>query len=227
LVELPTIAPNYNDKKILIFMVIGLIFIAIFFYFMSSIVGKVPVSRINCMNSHYKWKLVTGTSVDYVGQKATTKLDDTVRFFKNPLAGMEGKDTTDIITLNCEYEEVSQEQVEKQLVALKLANETQQVQFQVTKAKQVSKEFLKDRTSEGLAYEDVCSELEGLKPFKRSNWVLLEAQKLKLSGMSLYGCSAIDIYTAPATTTDEAEVEAEVEIEVDVGAEIEMQEQKE
>ena len=165
MVELPTIAPNYNDKKILIFMVIGLIFIAIFFYFMRNIVGKVPLSRIDCMNSHYKWKLVTGTSVDYIGQKATTKLDDTVRFFNNPLAGFEGEDTSDIINLNCEYEEVSQEQVKKQLVALKLANETQQVQFQVTKAKQVSKEFLKKRGSEGLAYDEVVPELEGLKPF--------------------------------------------------------------
>lgn len=210
-------------------MVIGLIFIAIFFYFMRNIVGKVPLSRIDCMNSHYKWKLVTGTSVDYIGQKATTKLDDTVRFFNNPLAGFEGEDTSDIINLNCEYEEVSQEQVKKQLVALKLANETQQVQFQVTKAKQVSKEFLKKRGSEGLAYDEVVPELEGLKPFQRSNWVLLEAQKLKLSGMSLYGCSAIDVYIAPTTTTDDAEakVEADVEIEVDVGAEIEMQEQKE
>jgi hypothetical protein len=227
---------DYNNKKVLIFMVLGIIFIAIFFYYMKHIVGKVPLSRIECMNSHYKWKLVTGTSVDYVGQKATTKLDETVRFFNNPLNGIEGDDTSDIINLNCEYEEISQEQVEKQLVALKLAHETQQIQFQVTQAKQVSKEFIKNRGGDGLAYDDVSSELDGLKPFKRSNWVLLEAQKLKLSGLSLYGCSAIDVYTAPKTIANEAapaEVEAEVktdsdpEVEVEVDVEIEMQEQKE
>jgi hypothetical protein len=81
-------------------MVIGIIFIAIFFYYMRNIVGKVPLSRIECMNSHYKWKLVTATSVDYIGQKATTKLDETVRFFNNPLHGIEGDDTSDIINLN-------------------------------------------------------------------------------------------------------------------------------
>jgi hypothetical protein len=122
------------------------------------------------------------------------------------------------------------------LVALKLANETQQIQFQVTQAKQLSKEFIKNRGVDGLAYDDAWSELEGLKPFKRSNWVLLEAQKLKLSGLSLYGYSAIDVYRAPETTTGkaapvgvEAEVEAEAdpEVEVEVDLEIEMQEQKE
>jgi hypothetical protein len=121
------------------------------------------------------------------------------------------------------------------LKALKLANENEQIQFQVTQCKQVSKEFIKNRGGDGLAYQDVSSELEGLKPFKRSNWVLLEAQKLKLSGMSLYGCSAIDVYTAPETTTNvaaPAEVEAKVgvdadpEVEVEVDVEIEMQEQK-
>lgn len=216
-------------------MVIGIIFIAIFFYYMRNIVGKVPLSRIECMNSHYKWKLVTGISVDYMGQKATTKLDETVRFFNNPLHGIEGDDTSDITNLNLEYEEISQEQVEKQLVALKLANETQQIHFQVTQAKQLSKEFIKNRGGDGLAYDDVCSELEGLKPFKRSNWVLLEAQKLKLSGLSLYGYSAIDVYSAPETTNGEAapvgveaevEADADPEVEVEVDVEIEMQEQK-
>ena len=109
---------------------------------MKSVVGNLAVSRVKCMNAQYKWKLVTSTSVDYVGQKATTKLDETVRFFTNPLkTTTEDDNHQELIKLNLEFEDVNEKLMEKKITFVKTAAITKKSAIQCKEAKMLGKAF--------------------------------------------------------------------------------------
>jgi hypothetical protein len=55
-------------------------------------------------SSEYKYNLVTGLSLDYSGQHAIQKLEETVRYFSNPLENIQ---TQDLPTI-CENNQVFQ-----------------------------------------------------------------------------------------------------------------------
>jgi hypothetical protein len=64
-------------------------------------------------SSEYKYNLVTGLSLDYSGQHAIQKLEETVRYFSNPLENIQTQDLPTICENNQAAQKLSEEVFQK------------------------------------------------------------------------------------------------------------------
>lgn len=64
-------------------------------------------------SSEYKYNLVTGLSLDYSGQHAIQKLEETVRYFSNPLECIQTQDLPTICENNQAAQKLSEEVFQK------------------------------------------------------------------------------------------------------------------
>lgn len=114
-------------------------------------------TRVEMFSSEYKYNLVTGLSLDYSGQHAIQKLEETVRYFSNPLEMINTKDLSIISANNKASSKLSEQVFQKDH---ELLQQRKEMYFMKQKTNS-AKKLLASGETHGLMAPDLDQNFDG------------------------------------------------------------------
>lgn len=150
-----------------------LILIIMFGIYISAASSGLQESKINKKVKRFRWNVIMNTEPDYKGQGVLQKLEETVRFFNNPLRNSNPDDTEKNIEVNSQFDTKLQYYISKNKEKLGTQMMIQNNQREVMETKMQ----LKGDCSGN------CSNDTSL----NTQWFKAYAKQIKMSGNSLWG----------------------------------------